>query len=64
MKYYITYTVQGFEGRQKAGPYSQKDADYHLRDIAGFEGVMGARITPEDEMPATTVAERLQDPII
>lgn len=50
MVYYIKYTVDGFPGEQKAGPYSDRsDADYHLTDIRSYEGVKDAYVSFEEQ---------------
>jgi len=47
--FYVEYEVHGFDGIQKAGPYSQADIQYQRDDIAGFEGVCNVRIVPAEE---------------
>jgi hypothetical protein len=47
--FYVEYEVNGFDGIQKAGPYSQADVQYQRDDIAGFEGVCNVRIVPAEE---------------
>jgi hypothetical protein len=48
MKWFIEYKVEGF-GDQVAGPYKLDDAQSHLSDISGYEGVKNARLVSEDE---------------
>lgn len=46
--YYVEYEVAGFDGIQKAGPYSASEVQYQKDDIAGFEGVHSVRIVPAE----------------
>lgn len=48
--FYIIYEVIGFPGEHKAGPYSAKESQYQKCDIAGYEGVINARIVPAEEV--------------
>jgi len=48
--FYVVYEVNGFDGVQKAGPYSQADVQYQRDDIAGFEGVVNVKVVPAEEM--------------
>ena len=66
MKYYITYTVKGFDGTFKQGPYEQQEIPSQKDDIQGYDGVWDVKVVPENEMPADPVSlgDRLQDPII
>ena len=51
--YYIIYQIVGFDGFQKAGPYSWVMADYQFRDIAGFEGVFNVKMVPAEQIDNT-----------
>ena len=48
-QFYIEYEVEGFEGLQEAGPYSQEDVIYQRDDIAGYEGVKNVRVVTPDQ---------------
>jgi hypothetical protein len=46
---FVEYEVEGFEGIQTAGPYSEAEIQSQRDDIAGYEGVKNVRIVkPED----------------
>lgn len=47
--YYVEYEVEGFDGIQKAGPYSAGEVQSQKDDIAGFEGVHSVRVIPAEE---------------
>ena len=42
--YYVEYEVDGFDGIQKAGPYSAADVQWQKDDIAGYMGVKNVRV--------------------
>jgi hypothetical protein len=47
--FYVKYTVVGFPGEQKAGPYSASEVQYQRNDIAAYEGVQNVVVVPADE---------------
>lgn len=47
--YYVEYEVDGFDGIQKAGPYSAGEVESQRFDIAGYEGVKNVRVIPAEE---------------
>jgi hypothetical protein len=47
--FYVEYEVNGFDGIQKAGPYSQAEVYSQRDDIAGFEGVCNVRVVPAED---------------
>lgn len=49
MTYRVKYRVSGFEQEFEAGPYSAEEVNLQLFDIAGYEGVFGARIELDPE---------------
>lgn len=46
--FYVEYEVHGFDGIQKAGPYSQAEVQSQRDDIAGYEGVCNVRVVPAE----------------
>ncbi len=46
--FYVEYEVNGFDGIQKAGPYSQAEVQYQRDDIAGYEGVFNVKVIPAE----------------
>jgi len=65
MLFYVEYQLPQMTGAKvhQQGPWAAAEAEYHLRDIAGFEGVTNARLVPEVEAMkrAPTSWERLLD---
>lgn len=47
----VVYRVPELTGAtlHRRGPYTMEEAQYHLRDIAGYEGVVDASITRHAE---------------
>ncbi len=43
-KYFIEYEVEGFPGKQQAGPYSADEVLWQRDDIIGYEGVKNVRV--------------------
>lgn len=42
--FYVKYKVDGKPGERIAGPYSAEEAEYHRKDIAGYDFVLYAVI--------------------
>lgn len=43
--WYVQWSVDGFPGTHKSGPFTKDDADSELQDVNGYEGVH-AFVTP------------------
>lgn len=47
-KWYVVYSVAGYEGRYAQGPYSPgQELEYQVEDIRGFAGVYHVQWCPE-----------------
>jgi len=46
--HFVEYEVDGFDGVQRAGPYTATEIESQRDDIAGYEGVKNVRIVTQD----------------
>lgn len=56
--FFVKYLVDGIAGERTAGPYTAEEAEYHRKDIAGYEYVLYAIIVPVVE-DVTSEIERV-----
>jgi hypothetical protein len=47
--YFVEYEVDGFQGVKQAGPYQGQEAEDHMLDIKGYDGVRNVKLVPVDE---------------
>jgi hypothetical protein len=58
---YVNYRVDGPDGTPhyfQSGPYSPDEVEWHCRDIAGYEGITHAYVSPYREEDRTLISAK------